>query len=277
MSKLNVEFLQTGGVPLTNDLMAVLQEAYSTYEVLGDIAGDKTILQGCEVNGANINPGIVVINGEVLPFEGGLLTSTVYIQLEQFTEIFQDQTNKILVRKKTVKFGNSSTVFNWSDFKRLDTLKKMQEDIAGKANQTDLNTIIQRLEVVELKTAPIINGGIVWIWKRPASEIPIGWKECTDIRGKTVFGRDPNDPDFSQLGTNVGSKTKTILKNNLPDLTTSITIIHPYEGNLGNGGFDGGGNTWRNKTISFNPGGTSAPMNVLNPGEIVNFIEPNFQ
>lgn len=287
MSKLNVEFLQTGGVPLTNDLMNVLQEAYRTYEVLGDIAGDKTILQGCEINGSIINPGIVAIDGEVLPFEGGLLTSTVYIQLEQFTEVFQDQTSNILVRKKTVKFGTSSTVYNWSSFRRLDTLKKMQDDIVQKANQSDLNDVIQRLEVVELKTAPIINGGIAWAWFKPVSEIPVGWKECLNIRGKTIVGLDPNDSTFSTLGANIGEKTHTLTISEMPKVKPRIPV------RIAGGGWRSSGGSGRpiSDVGYLNPNAGGDPVqtaegqeiggglahNNIQPSTIAYFIEPNFQ
>lgn len=274
--KLNIEFLQTGGVPLTNDLMAVLQDAYSTYEVLGDLAGDKTILKGCEVNGSLVNPGIVVINGEVLPFEGGLLATNVFVNLEEISETFQDQTNKILVRKKTVKFGLSSVTYNWSDFVYLETLKQLQIKINNGVTQQQFNSLVAEVELLKLKTAPIINGGIVWAWNKPENEIPAGWKECIDFRGKTILGRDPNDAPFSILGNTGGSKTKVITKQNLPNLSTSFDIAHPYSGSfLIGGGFDGGPNLWRGQTVNINPGGTSQPFDVMNPFRIVNFIEPN--
>ena len=275
--KLNINFLQTGGVPLTADLMDNIEEQIKFYDFLGDLAGNLTILSGCVITGSNVGPGVVAINGECYYFEGGLATSTVYINTQQIYKTFQDQTDKILIERKTVKFGTSTpaNTFNWVEFTKLDTLKEMQIKIGNAATQVSLNALIKRVEKVELKTAPIINGGVVWIWKLPASQIPAGWKECTDLRGKTVFGRDPNDDQYSTLGVSGGSSTKTILKTNLPNLDTNITVLQPYEGSLASGGFDGGGNTWRNKTFTLNPGGNSIPINILNPHRIVNFIEPD--
>lgn len=121
----NIQFLQTGGVPLTNDLMATIQEAYQLFEVLGDVAGHLTILKGCEADGSTTNPGIVAINGEIFPFEGGLTASTVYIYTEEIEKTFEDQQDKVLIEKKTVKFGNAVETFNWEDFKSVPTLREL--------------------------------------------------------------------------------------------------------------------------------------------------------
>lgn len=283
--RINIQFLQTGGVPLTNDLMDVLQEAYTIFNVLGDVAGHLTILSGCTLTGQSVSPGIVVINGDVLYFEGGLVNTSVYIHTAQITKTFQDQTDKILIEKKTVKFGLSApgNMWNWGDFKRLDTLKVMMEKISAAATQADLNDIKTRLDKVELKTAPIVNGGIAWFWRKPLSEIPAGWKPCTDFKGKTIFGLDPNDPVFSTLGTTVGSHSKTITQNNIPD------YVIPFYGATNSGqtavGNDLSVIKWNGKapdgfydhTYGINSGGKGMPMDVLNRGVIVDFIEPDFQ
>lgn len=121
----NIQFLQTGGVPLTNDLMATLQEAYQLFEVLGDVAGHLTILKGCETNGSTTNPGIVAINGKIFPFEGGLTTSTVYIHTKEIDKTFEDQTDKVLIEKKAVRFGQALETYNWGDFKTIPTLREL--------------------------------------------------------------------------------------------------------------------------------------------------------
>lgn len=279
--KLNIEFLQTGGVPLTNDLMDNIMDAIKLYDVVGELAGHMTIIAGCDflANSTTIvNPGVVAINGEILVFEGGAVTPNVFINEEQISKTFQDQNSKVLIKKRTVKFGNSTApnLFVWADFKKLLTLKEMQIAIEGKASQTQVDNIEERLAIVELKTAPIENGKTVLIFMRPANEIPAGWKECIDLRGKTVVHQDTTIPDFATIWHPGGSKTKTIQKTNLPDLTTNVGIIHPYDGSNASGGFDGGSNIWKNKTISINPGGNSTPMDVMNPYRIVLFIEPDF-
>nr|WP_315032477.1 hypothetical protein [uncultured Chryseobacterium sp.] len=277
--KYNFKFLQTGGVPLTNDLMALIEEAYQIFEVLGDLAGNKTILSGGEIVGSYVNPGVVAIDGKLYYFEGGNLNSTVYVHTEDIKKVFENQELNVLIEKRTVKFGTGTGANNyaWSEFVKLSTLKELQIKLNNTASQPDVSALAQRVAMLEVKTAPIINGGVVFVWKKPVSEIPAGWKECQDLRGKTLMGWNPNDSIFSTLGAEGGSKTKIITKQNLPDLSTSLSLLHPYDGNVGGGGFDGGNNRWHWQTVNFNPGGTSQPFDVLNPYRIVNFIEPNFQ
>ncbi|AZA84793.1 hypothetical protein C1637_18600 [Chryseobacterium lactis] len=259
--------------------MALIEEAYEIFEVLGDLAGNKTILSGGEVVGSFVNPGIVAIDGKLYYFEGGSVSSNLYIHTEPIEKVFESQESKVLIEKRTVKFGTGtgSNNYLWSEFVKLSTLKEIQVKLNNMASQPDVNALAQRVAALELKTSPIVNGGVVFVWKKPVSEIPAGWKECQDFRGKTVMGWNPNDNSFSTLGAESGSKTKIITKQNLPDLTTSLSLLNPYEGNIGGGGFDGGNNRWHYSTGTFNPGGTSQPFDVLNPYRIVNFIEPNFQ
>ena len=208
--KLNINFLQTGGVPLTNDLMDNIQEQIKFYDFLGDLAGNFTIIKGCEIFGSSAKAGVVAINGECYYFEGGLITSTVYIHSESISKTFEDQTDKSLIERKTVRFGTSSpqNTFAWDSFVRLDSLKEIQ---------SKFNNFEERLIKVEQKTAPIINGGIVMVWRKPISEIPAGWKECSDLRGKTIVGLDPYDPDFKTLGANIGEKEHQLTQAELPE------------------------------------------------------------
>lgn len=275
--RLNFKFMQTDGVPLTADLMDQVQEAYAIFNVLGNIAGNLTILSGCEMNGTSVAPGIVVINNDVLYFEGGTVNNTVYIYQEDIQKVFKNQVSKVLIEKKTVKFGNATNTFNWSDFVRLKTLKDIQTLVENSVTQQQFALALSDIELLKLKTAPIVNGGVILPFRKPAIEIPVGWKECIDTTGKMLIHCDPNDVDLSTLGATVGSKTATLVKNNLPNLNTSFGILQPYDGTPQSGGFDGGGNVWRNKSITINPGGNSEPLKVINPGKIVNFIEPNFQ
>jgi len=278
----NIEFLQTGGVPLTNDLMQRIMDAIRLYDAVGDLAGHMTIISGCDpIAGSTttLNPGVVAINGELLPFEGGLVDMNVFVHEQQILKTFQDQTNKVLIKKRTVKFGNSvaPNLFPWAEFTKLQTIKSIQLSLSEKADKITVEALEKRVKKVELKTAPIENGGVAFIFRKGASEIPLGWKECTDLSGKTVFGYNQFDPDFSSFGLSFGAKTVTLTKNNLPKFKIRTSIVQPYGGNQGLGGFDGGGNQWNWKTLESEQIGNDEPFKVLPPYEIVLFIEPNFQ
>src|SRR6185437_15077768 len=58
-------------------------------------------------------------------------------------------------------------------------------------------------------TALGANGAKV-LWNRPASEIPAGWQEWIDIRGRMPIAMDTGDPDFETLGATGGEKSHTL-------------------------------------------------------------------
>lgn len=288
--KLNIEFLQTGGVPLTNDLMSCIMEAIKLYDAVGSLAGHMTIIAGCDpVAGSTttVNPGVVAVNDEVLFFEGGLISANVFVHEENISKTFQDQTSKVLIKKRTVKFGNATppNSFVWAEFKKLQTLKDMQIAIAGKAEKTVTDDHEKRIKKLELQTAPIFNGGVIWAFGRPVSEIPVGWKECLDTRGKTIVHCDPNDPLFSTLRANIGKKEVKLTSGQLPKIKGNFETV------ISNGfGLNGifaavsqyaayilGSNNgqYSHKNVKLEFGNDEAHENIQ-PSHIANFIEPDF-
>lgn len=272
--KLNINFLQTGGVPLTNDLMQDIMSAIQLYDVLGSLAGHLTIISGCEITGNNVSPGVVAIGNEVLYFEGGGIVPTVYIHTEEIQKTFEDQTDKVLILKKSVKFGSGTTNYNWDDFFRLKTLKEIQIKAFNSASQTELNEVKQDVELLKLKTAPIVNGGIAWAWFKPLNEIPAGWKECTDIRGKVIVGLDPNDPDFLNLKGTLGAKKHTLTVAEMPSHSHRTPT---FANGSASGNAVGHPDNWidNNRKVESDYVGGNQPHNNIQPSIIAYFIEPN--
>lgn len=272
---INVKFLQDGGVPLTNDLMAEIMNAISIYNVLGSLAGNLTIIQGCVVTGSTVSSGVVYINGDLLPFEGGYISDTVIVEETETVKTFENLQDKGLIYKKVAKFGIGNTQYNWTDFKSVKTLKQLAESLESKANQTTVDQLARDIEVLKIKTAPIINGGIVFPFRKPVDQIPAGWKECTDFRGKVIVGWNPNDADFKTLGGELGEKTHELTIQEMPSHTHKYTVRTPYGGNLG--GFAGGQHQFKDEIWETQSKGGGQAHNNIQPSRIALFIEPNFQ
>ncbi|BFO64133.1 phage baseplate protein [Chryseobacterium sp. KCF3-3] len=270
----NFKFLQTGGVPLTNDLMSLIEEAYGIFEVLGDLSGNLTILSGCDITGTNVTPGIVAIEGKLYYFEGGSIVSTVYIHKEDIQKTFEDQTTKTLIEKRTVRFGSGAVNYNWADFVKLKTLKEIQSKVDNSVSQDDFDALVTRVEVLEMKTAPIINGGVVWAWFKPVAEIPAGWKECIDIRGKVIVGLDPNDVDFSTLKGTIGAKKHTLT---LAEMPSHSHRTPTFANGSASGNAVGHPDNWidNNRKVESDYVGGNQPHNNIQPSIIAYFIEPN--
>lgn len=200
MDKFN--FNQTGGFPLTTDILNAMQQAYNIFNSLGSLAGNYTIISGCVETGNNVSAGVVYINGELLPFKGGAKISKVKIVEVTEQAGFEDGTKKTVLFKRYVQFGTGVNAIEWRIFKRPDPLLALSKKMA-------------LLEEKLKKTVPV---GLVAIWDRPASDIPEGWEEHTEMRGKKPLAYNPNDSDYSVLGKNIGKKSHTITEKNLPKI-----------------------------------------------------------
>lgn len=137
----NIKFLQDGGVPLTNDLMAEIMNSIQIFNVLGEIGGNLTILTGCVVTGNTVSSGVVYINGDILPFEGGYISDSVIVEETTTDKIFEDLQPKSLIYKKVAKFGIGNPQYAWSDFVNVDDLRTIMQKLNSKASQSSVDEL----------------------------------------------------------------------------------------------------------------------------------------
>ncbi|MDO4224797.1 MAG: hypothetical protein Q4C75_02775 [Bergeyella zoohelcum] len=205
----NLHFNQTGGFPLSTNILDAMQTAYSVFNHLGNLAGNLAIISGCEVVGNSVSNGAVFINGEILDFKGGAIGTSVIIKEEIENRVFEDGSTKQAIFKRYASFGSSTPekTFVWADFKRFENL------VENAKTHADFET---RLTALENKKSPIPIG-LIAIWGKPSTEpIPDGWQECTDLRGKFPLGWNPDDTDFANLGATGGEKTHILKKEEMP-------------------------------------------------------------
>lgn len=250
-----IDFNQPGGFPLSTQILDALQEAYKNFNVHGAMAGELAIILGCEVGGGGfVTDGFVHINGELLPFVGGQLSTDVVIVETADSRGFEDGSSKSVIYNRYATFGVGSGSNPWASFRRPLTLFQLED----------------RLLRVE-KATPI---GLVAIWDRPAQEIPQGWVEHTDMRGNVPVGHNSGDLNFGSLGNTVGAKEITL------DLTQIPTHQHGYEDIANNNqggadmgvGYNGGGNGFRRRSLNTSSQGGGQPHSNIQPSRIVKFI-----
>ena len=138
MNKQN--FKIEGGFPLETDTLDEMQKAYNLLNALGEIAGDKAIIQGCAADEENVSDGVVYVDGEVFTFRGGLKQDTVIVKEDAVSKTFESgQKHKVLF-KRYITFGSGEGSMNWSEFKRYRLVEEVaefkdevNEELAGKA------------------------------------------------------------------------------------------------------------------------------------------------
>ena len=259
-----INFIQTGGVPFTNDVAQEFENAYKIFNAYGALAGDKTIISGCVENGSSVSDGFIYVNNELFYFEGGSKSDNIFLNVQNIDKVFEDQTTKTLIKIRTLKFGNAiDNVWAWSEFKRIDTMLSLMARLDNlEAYQTITNA----------KLAIFTQGGVVFPWFKAVEDIPEGFAPVWNIAGKTIVGLDPNDTDFDAVGKLFGSKKHKLTVEELPRHrhgTTGNTA--PNDSGIGN--FANGSGSESNTKLYTDYEVLDYPHNNVQPSIVAHYIE----
>lgn len=184
-------------MPVTQATVQHMQESY--VEAFGAIAnafGNKVIISGVADQGNSWGNGWVIINGELMPFVGGVKSPNVIIDVITGTRQYQDGVTRPMYYTKQAKTGVTGG-FPFNDFFRLTTIKDL--------------------------TMSVFKTGMIIMWSGAVSQIPAGFALCDgqagrpNLSGRFIVGYDPNDTDYDQIGEQGGAKAKTIAINNMPE------------------------------------------------------------
>lgn len=194
-----INFNQTGGFPLSTNILDAMQEAYKLFSELGEAVGKNCILSGCEVNGINVSDGIVVLDGELLPFKGSgnFYNATVAIRENIENKVFEDASDKPVIYRRYAQLTTGEGIL----FASMPRIKPM----------------------VEL-TKAMVPVGLISMWSGSISNLPKGWVLCNgqngtpDLRDRFVVGAG------NKYGIgNTGGLEKV-------NLTTAQLPAHRHEG-----------------------------------------------
>ena len=278
MNTLN--FIQTGGVPFTNNVAAEFEKAYSIFNAYGAMAGDKTIISGCLENGSSVSDGFIYVNNELFYFEGGSKSDNIFLNVQNIDKVFEDQTTKTLIKIRTLKFGNAiENVWAWNEFKRIDTMLSLM---------LRLDTLEASQTITNAKLAIFTQGGVVFPWFKAVEDIPKGFAPVWNIAGKTIVGLDPNDTDFDAVGKLFGSKKHKLTTSELPKHRFKLAVptgqnsyptLTPNNSlaTINNKGNDGnyvlGGTTGEPTVGQSSEVGGDLEHNNVQPSIVANYIE----
>ncbi|MCD8080181.1 MAG: tail fiber protein [Bacteroides sp.] len=272
--------------PLDCELLDNLQNHVFLLSVIGNVAGDKVILYGCELSGTSRrNEGYVFLRtkdhpeGEVLYWEGGDITSGMYVSKEAVSVTAQGYEYQQAYTVRILCGGVGSENYKWSDFHDLTTLPELQQRIKE-----------QDASIGQLAAPPL---GLIQIWA--GRTIPENYLLCEgqslsqsaypelyavlgttfnttpdyngnnqstisgqfrlpDLRGRFVVGRNSSDTEYNSMGKAGGKKTVALTTEEMPPHT------HTYElyanGSKDHGRYSSKGNRDGDKNDVFNTGST---------------------
>lgn len=277
MNSINVN--QTGGFPLTTDVLSYMQNAYKIFNAMSGISGDLIILSGCEVVGNTVSDGVVAIEGEIYPFQGTTLGSHVFIKEVNTSKIFEDGSQKTVLVEKVATFGSSTKSYPWESFRRVLNNRQIEEK-----SFTEETSLLKRLEKLEERVKKTVPLGLVAIWGKPANiPLPEGWREYEPLRGRMAVGYDPNGNSSYRLEQILfagGELEHTLTVAEMPKLTIPYKDIY-YSENGGtvyiHGGVGSGDTDHDNRGLEMDRttifSGGEKPHNNMPPYRVIRFIE----
>lgn len=235
--------------PLDCETLEALQGNTTMLGLLGNIAGDKVILSGCEKGGAgsSVSEGYVYLKtraypeGEVLRWEGGSVSSGVYVKTEDVAVSAMGGDYPKAYSRRTLAPGIGEEKYQWSEFEEIRNMKDLKNEI--NRLRSDLSRVAESpLGVVEmwagvevpegyvlcdgqeLKQAdyPELYGVIGDVFNNAAnyqgfaSSTKAGNFRVPDLRGRFVVGCNNLDADYRAKGLTGGEKQHELKATEIP-------------------------------------------------------------
>ncbi|MAO35434.1 MAG: hypothetical protein CMP12_05890 [Zunongwangia sp.] len=256
-----------GGFPGTSKTWRFIRDMIKeVHEAATALGGDNCIVKGCEIENGQANEGIIILNGEALPFIGGAVQSSVIVvEAKEQVQYFNDSENSGQADIRDAYFTRyakfSDNGFSWSDLNRISPLKEISK-----------------------RLPPVQSALPFW---GSVNSIKEGWQLCDgsngtpDLRGMFIAGYDPNDEAHNTIGKTGGESKVTLTEAQLPAHKHSGSVyikghrhslpkqVPSPDGGIGDGNLfsnkDNSSNTFVSQT-DYEPG-HSATLTTQNTGE----------
>lgn len=265
--------------PLDCESFQYLQDNDAILALLGNIAGDKVVVHGCEINESKTEraPGYVFLRtkafptGELLPWEGGRIVSGMYVKEESISVTSKKKQYPQAYTKRSLAPGIGNENYAWDDFTDIKT-------IAGLAQECEeLRSQIAGLKPVAVGTVEmwagnaskdaipenyaLCDGAVLSAQAYPSlfavigrihtpDNVPSGFFSLPDFRGRFIVGYDGDEEDYNVPGKTGGSATVILKEEEIPEHSHDFKNYYYVE--KGRGGIDGC------DTIDYNIAGSRA-------------------
>lgn len=219
MDKIN--FLAKDKFPISTNTYDRLQKATSMVSTLALLGGSNYILSGCEEKEGKIEPGVVILGGEILPLLGGSPLEFVFVQetkktLEAFDELYPE------AYIDRVVIFSALGQHKWSDIKRVVSNQQLQKNIEALRGEApgfvkDWSGLVERLSdeymLCDGRTLNTVDyPDLAWYYGK---ENDASFK-LPDLRGRFIAGLDNSKEDYNEIGKKGGADLVTLEKPHMP-------------------------------------------------------------
>jgi hypothetical protein len=124
-----IDFSKLEGLATYQDTLDFLQTSYrDAISAIAKAFGSRVIVTGVTDQGATYSDGWIVIDGELMPFAGGLKTDRLIIEDVTDTEVFGNGSVQTVYYTRRAKLGITGG-YAFSDFIRVDTMSAISEGL----------------------------------------------------------------------------------------------------------------------------------------------------
>lgn len=244
--------------PVDCELFAAIQNNQTMLSIIGNVAGDKTILYGCEPESNNTRrkAGYVFARttdypeGEILYFEGGAVQSGMCVKLEAEVVSSQGTAYPTAYTLRSLTPGVGTENYSWSDFHALKTVQEL-----------DAYDKKQDEQIALLQPTPV---GVVQMWAgnttggslpdnymmcdgtrllataypelyaalgrlHTLSTVPTGYFCLPDLRSRFIVGYNDSDTDYNAIAKVGGEKKHTLTTSEMPSHTHTFNDYYMFE------------------------------------------------
>ncbi|NDV93529.1 hypothetical protein D0T84_01180 [Dysgonomonas sp. 521] len=237
MDKTN--FLAKDDFPAASDDLDRLQNATYMVAALALLGGANYILSGCADDGSNVAPGMIVINGEILPFQGGAKKSKITIQETKTTLEAFDETYPEAYIDRVAVFANEGQ-YNWADFKQVLTNQELETKISqvrgeppgmkidwtGRLDRIPDNYMLADGRIMKTSEYP----DLAWFYGKENEES----FTLPDLRHMFITGYDSTKTDYDSIGKSGGNSKITLSIEQMPNHAHGIKFTENKWGDNAN-------------------------------------------
>lgn len=220
MDKIN--FLAQDSFPVSTDTLNRLQEATSMVAALALLGGSNYILSGCQEKDGKIDPGMIVFNGEILPFLGGAPLEFIEVQETKKTlEAFDEPYPEAYI-DRVVVFADLGK-YKWEDMKRIVTNQELDKKIAALRGESPGFIMMWSGRIDRIpENYMLANGDTVRTDSYPELAKAYGQEHLEsftlpNLSGRFIVGYDATDKDYKEIGIAGGANEKSIKEEQMPD------------------------------------------------------------
>lgn len=127
----NIDLFKYPRFPLSSETIDFLQSISGLIAGLASLGGNNYILSGCIETGSNVSSGVIVINGEILPFMAGTKTTYVVIEETKRSVTAEGQVYADIYTSRVCRFGTGSGQVAWATIRRVPDILSLSTGLTA--------------------------------------------------------------------------------------------------------------------------------------------------